>query len=82
MVYTLSQSGKSHLCTRRRFRANSPMMRSLLLVVLEVTTAISLDSTTGEGVAIVEVGSGPKRNGGGRAAPVLPEVNDVIKVLK
>ena len=57
-------------------------MRSLLLVVLEVTTAISLDSTTGEGVAIVEVGSGPKRNGGGRAAPVLPEVNDVIKVLK
>ena len=56
------------------------MMRSLLLVVLEVTTAISLESTTGEGVAIVEVGSGPKRNGGGRAAPVLPEVNDVIKV--
>ena len=54
-------------------------MRSLLLVVLEVTTAISLESTTGEGVAIVEVGSGPKRNGGGRA---VPEVNDVIKVLK
>ena len=57
-------------------------MRSLLLVVLEVTTAISLESTTGEGVAIVEVGIGPKRNGGGRPTPVLPEVNDVIKVLK
>ena len=53
-----------------------------MLVVLEVTTAISLESTTGEGVAIVEVGIGPKRNGGGRPAPVLPEVNDVIKVLK
>ena len=54
-------------------------MRSLLLVVLEVTTAISLEAA---GIAIVEVGSGPKRNGGGRPAPVLPEVNDVIKVLK
>ena len=66
------------MCTRRRFRANSPIMRSLLLVVLEVTTAISLETTAGV-VAIVEVGSGPKRNGGGRA---VPEVNDVIKVLK
>jgi hypothetical protein len=52
------------------------MMRSLLLVVLEVTTAISLEAA---GIAIVEVGSGPKRNGGGRA---VLEVNDVIKVLK
>ena len=52
------------------------MMRSLLLVVLEVTTAISLEAA---GIAIVEVGSGPKRNGGGR---VVLEVNDVIKVLK
>ena len=51
-------------------------MRSLLLVVLEVTTAISLEAA---GIAIVEVGSGPKRNGGGRA---VLEVNDVIKVLK